>query len=155
MEAQHISVAAGTVKDIDCLLDHRRRLWEEVSSRSREEIEATMPRYRSWLEGGFADGRVVAFLASIRGRVAGSGCIWVHEVEPRVSMSRYVEAYLLSMYTEPEMRRMGVASSIVEEAIAWCRRGGIERLSLHSSAQGKGLYEKYGFSETTEMRLRL
>jgi GNAT superfamily N-acetyltransferase len=59
------------------------------------------------------------------------------------------------MYTLPEYRKMGVASSIVKEAIKWSRDNGFGRISLHASSQGKSVYEKFGFQQTNEMLLKL
>ena len=76
-------------------------------------------------------------------------------VQPRPHRESRVQPYLLSMYTEPDFRRRGVASMVVKEAIEWCRRNKHERLMLHASEMGRGVYSKLGFKRTWEMRLDL
>ena len=61
----------------------------------------------------------------------------------------------MAMYTEQHFRRRGVASAILQAAIAYLRERGVERMTLHSSEFGRPLYEKFGFGDTTEMRLNL
>jgi GNAT superfamily N-acetyltransferase len=56
---------------------------------------------------------------------------------------------------EPEHRRQGLARSIMQHLIDWCRTQGFQSVALHSSEYGRALYEKLGFKSTNEMRLRL
>jgi RimJ/RimL family protein N-acetyltransferase len=60
--------------------------------------------------------------------------------------------YLLSMYTRPEARGRGVASAIVRAAIAWSTQHGHRIMRLHASAQGRGVYARFGFERSWEMR---
>ncbi len=66
--------------------------------------------------------------------------MWLQQVQPRPHRASMVQPYLLSMYTEPDFRRRGVASMVVKEAIEWCR---------------KNKYSQLGFKRTWEMRLDL
>lgn len=44
---------------------------------------------------------------------------------------------------------------VVGQAIAWCRKHGYQRLTLHASDMGVKVYEKFGFKRTREMRIDL
>ena len=81
--------------------------------------------------------------------------MWLQQVQPRPHRASMVQPYLLSMYTEPDFRRRGVASMVVKEAIRWCRKKGYEVLMLHASEMGRRVYSKLGFKRTWEMRLDL
>jgi GNAT superfamily N-acetyltransferase len=71
-------------------------------------------------------------------------------------MSQFLEVpYLLSLYTEKEFRKKGVARLIVETAIDWCRKNGYDRVNLDASEEGKPLYETLGFKPGYGMRLQL
>src|SRR2546425_11843466 len=89
------------------------------------------------------------------GRIAAGGCLWLQPVQPRPQRSSMVQPYLLSMYTEPDFRKKGAASLVVEEAIKWCMKRRYERLMLHASQMGRGVYSRLGFKRTWEMRLNL
>ncbi len=45
------------------------------------------------------------------------------------------------------------AALLMEQIIAWSREHDIESLVLHSSDDGRALYEHLGFVQTNEMRL--
>jgi len=62
------------------------------------------------------------------------------------------EGLIVSVWTEPGHRRRGVATRVVGAILAWCREQGVTRVSLHASAEGRGLYERFGFWPTNEMR---
>ena len=83
-----------------------------------------------------------------------SGAVWVREIQPRPGAALRRQPYLLSMYTEPAFRGKGLATKIVETAIAWAKARGFPSMTLHASDLGRGVYEKLGFRMTTEMRLR-
>jgi GNAT superfamily N-acetyltransferase len=64
-------------------------------------------------------------------------------------------AWILNIYVEPAFRRQGLAQTITERLIAWCREHGFASVALHASEYGRSLYEKLGFKATSEMRLVL
>ena len=59
------------------------------------------------------------------------------------------------MYTEPAVRRHGIAKRLMDEMIEWCRKEGFGSVSLHASEYGRPLYASLGFQATNEMRLKL
>lgn len=86
--------------------------------------------------------------------VAGAG-VSVLPFYPGPRDPRPQRAWMLNVYTEPEFRRQGLASRVVEAAIDWCRRNGIGSVYLHASEFGRPLYERLGFVSSNEMRLAL
>jgi predicted acetyltransferase len=63
-------------------------------------------------------------------------------------------AVILNVYTEPQFRRRGVARKIMLAILSWIKAQGFKSANLHSTSEGRVLYEKLGFEATTEMRLR-
>jgi GNAT superfamily N-acetyltransferase len=59
------------------------------------------------------------------------------------------------MYVEKPYRRRGIARTLMEEMLGWCRREEFAYVGLHASDDGRPLYEKLGFRATNEMRLEL
>jgi GNAT superfamily N-acetyltransferase len=47
---------------------------------------------------------------------------------------------------------MGLARALMYEILAWARATGLESLVLHTSPDGRALYEALGFAATNEMR---
>lgn len=155
MKETPVRIFQGSVDDLSSLIRHRKLLWAETSSWSEEDIGEASKDYEQWFRASVESGRVIPFIARIGNEVAGSGEIWIREVRPEPRRTRLSEAVVIGMYTEPRFRKMKVASTVLERIIEWCITNGFERLTLHTSEQGRPLYEKYGFEPTTEMRLRL
>jgi GNAT superfamily N-acetyltransferase len=131
-------------------------MWRDIEPELNDEIAALESKTRSWIDERLANRRLVGFVAkTLDGRVAGSGCLWIRDVQPRPTSSRLETPYLLSMYTEKEFRKKGVARKIVQFALTWCREQGYDRVLLHASEEGKPLYESLGFKPTSEMILKL
>jgi GNAT superfamily N-acetyltransferase len=122
-------------------------MWKALGIRNNEQHEKGDRVYQRWARARLKK--------SSDGRVAGGGCVWLQPVQPRPHRASMVQPYLLSMYTEPDFRRRGVASMVVREAIEWCRKNKYERLMLHASEMGRKVYSKLGFKRTWEMRLDL
>jgi len=133
-------------------------MWDDILD--ARDMGASLPgteeRTREWIAERLASGKLVGFMVKTEdGRIVGSGCIWIREQVPLPFTAHLETPYLMSMYTEPEFRRKGVAKLIAETAIEWCRSHGYERISLDASEEGKSLYEKLGFVPGFSMRLQL
>jgi GNAT superfamily N-acetyltransferase len=53
----------------------------------------------------------------------------------------------------PEARGRGYAKQILEAAVAECGTRGPRVITLHASRFGRPIYERFGFTESTEMML--
>ncbi len=143
-------------EDIGLLVDHRLSMWQDLHPEWSKEVLASKRRTRIWIRKQMSKGKLVGFIVKASGgRVAGSGCVWIREEQPRPTNPRLEVPYLMSMYTVKEFRRRGVAKLIVKSALKWCREHKYERVVLHASRMGRPLYESVGFEPSTEMRLRL
>ena len=144
------------VRDLDALVQQRRAMWNALGVRNEELHEKGDRVYKRWARARLKNHELMAWVVkSSDGRIAGGGCVWLQPVQPRPHRASMVQPYLLSMYTEPDFRRRGVASMVVREAIEWCRKNKYERLMLHASEMGRKVYSKLGFKRTWEMRLDL
>ena len=147
--------AAG-LRDLDALVHQRQAMWKALGVRNNELHEKGDRVYKRWARARLKNHQLMAWVVkSADGRMAGGGCVWLQPIQPRPRRTSMVQPYLLSMYTEPDFRRRGVASMVVKEAIKWCRKKGYERLMLHASMMGRGVYRRLGFKRTWEMRLDL
>lgn len=150
------NITVGKITDLDLLVAHRLLMWKDIHTELEDEIEESREVTRNWIQSKILEGSLVPFIVrTTNGAIAGSGCILVKEDQPRPGSDRIKFPYLMSMYTVPEFRRKGVASLIVTEAIKWSQENNFDRISLHASNEGIGLYRKFGFTQTNEMRLKL
>ena len=151
-----LKITDATIGDLDLLVAHRLEMWREIQPKLEAEVQRSVETTREWIRGRLSEGRLVGFVVrDEHGKVAGSGCVWIRDEQPRPTNPRQQNPYLMSMYTEKEFRRKGVAKIIVRRAIEWCRERGYERIVLHYSKEGRPLYESFGFEPSNEMRLRL
>ncbi len=149
-------IQRATSKDSELLVKHRLYMWQDIVPDLEAAVTGTEERTREWITKKLSSGKLLGFIAKTEeGKVAGSGCIWIRE-QPPLPFSRFVEVpYLMSLYTEREFRRRGVARLILETAIAWCREKGYDRVNLDASEAGRSLYETLGFRPGYGMRLEL
>jgi GNAT superfamily N-acetyltransferase len=151
-----VRVRLATVEDLDVLVRHRRKMFEEISDASPAELDSVDRVYRRWACTRLRSGRYVGFVVETRGgRIPASGALWLMPLPPRPRTRGGVAPYLMSMYTEREDRGRGHASRVVRAALEWAKAHGYPIVILHASDEGKGIYERAGFRGTSEMRLRL
>ncbi len=150
------NIQYATLDDTEILVKHRLSLWCDIHPERVMSATGTEERTLEWIREKLSSDKLVGFIAKTEeGEVAGSGCIWIRE-QPPLPISRFLEVpYLMSLYTEKEFRRRGVARLIVETGIAWCRAHGYDRVNLDASEAGKSLYETFGFKPGHSMRLQL
>lgn len=151
-----LTARRATLKDLDVLVHQRRAMWMDLGIKDTARLSRADRDYRRWAETRIRNHQLMAWVVENRsGKVAGGGCVWLHSIQPSPRWPNAVQPYLLSMYTEPEFRRRGVASMVVGKAIEWSRNHGYGRLTLHASEMGRSVYKKFGFTRGWEMRLNL
>ena len=156
MPAVEYAIRPATVADLDVVLHHRRRMFEDMGHTDPAAMAAMLHSSTPLLRDGLASGRYRGWLveAATAGVVAGGGVIVLdfqsHPIDPRPQ-----RAWVVNMFTEPEHRRRGLARRLMDVMIDGCRADGMKTLYLHASDEGRSLYEGLGFEPTNEMRLAL
>jgi GNAT superfamily N-acetyltransferase len=150
------SIRAATVADVPVLLRHRRMMWWDMGRRDETALALMEKAARDYFEHAVADGSYRGFLAinGIGEAMGGAGIVispWPGTLGQRAPQ----RAMILNMYVEPHCRRRGIARSLMNEMIRWCRQNDFAHVGLHASEAGRPLYEKLGFKPTNEMRLEL
>jgi len=140
--------------DLDVLVDHRRRMWAAIDpGYTTRELDEADPVYRRWARARLRSGALVGWIVELSGRAVASGCVWVQPVQPRPRWAAGRQPYLLSMFTEPDVRGRGFAKRIVGAATEWAVREGFPRFTLHASDEGRRVYEALGWQRTWEMKV--
>lgn len=153
--ADQITIRPATPADILELLRQRRGMYQDMGYTDEAGIAKMLSTSKLYLEEAMRNGSFHAWLAMHENQVvAGAGLIinpWLSH--PYDQQCR--QATILNVYTRPECRRRGIARQLMNTVIAWCREQGLVQVSLHSSKDGRPLYESLGFEPTSEMRLKL
>ncbi len=148
-------IRRASSRDIELLVQHRHRMFEEMSSPTEEELTVHDGSYRVWANAMMRRRLLHVYIVETStGKPAASGGVWLREMQPSPGHPHGMVPYVLSVYTRPEFRRKGLASMIVEEATAWARKHGYYKVVLHASKTGRKVYSQLGWKRTWEMEFR-
>ncbi len=100
---------------------------------------------KAYYEQALSDGSHAAYLVFDGERVVGAGGVSFFKVMPTYHNPTGKKAYIMNMYTDPEYRRRGIASRILDLLVSEARARGIDAISLEATDMGRPLYVKYGF----------
>lgn len=147
-------VRRAGVGDLDALLRHRVRMFQEMGRWSPDVDEAAFTsEYRDWLLKLMPAGDYVSWVVETadddggRAIVAGGGAtIIAWPPGPFYRGSQL--AFVYNVYTEPEHRGQGLARRIMDTIHDFCRSRGIQSLALNASEFGQPLYESMGYRVT-------
>jgi ribosomal protein S18 acetylase RimI-like enzyme len=145
-------IRAATPADAAIITHHRRRMFVDAGRQDNRVLDVMAEHFKPWVESRLGDGRYLGWLTTESGQVvAGAGLIvldWPpHPLDPRQDK----RGYLLNVYVEPEHRRKKLASHLIDQALAEARKQKIRVVALHSTDEGRPLYESNGFRRTNEM----
>ena len=145
--------------DVAALVETRVALFDEIGqgSPAGAERDAFRVACREILGELLLDGRGTAWVAVDAGSgVQGAAILLEFPRLPSPLRLRALEGYVLNVWVAPQARRRGIATALVAAAVAEARRRGHARIRLHSTEEGRRVYERLGFSgRTNEMELVL
>jgi GNAT superfamily N-acetyltransferase len=151
-----VKLRRATRRDIDVLVRQRRGMWFGMGERNRIKLKEHDRTFRHWVQLRLKDRTVVGWVAETDGGDAVAGAIvWLRPAPAEPGVRHLVQPYLLSMYTDPRWRRLGLASRIVTEAVKWAKSNGYGEIRLHASSMGRRIYIRHGFKRTWEMKREL
>jgi ribosomal protein S18 acetylase RimI-like enzyme len=139
------------VQDLELICRHREAMFREAG-RDEATLRTMTTHFRGWLEPRLANGAYFGYVMSEHGvAVAGIGLMLIdwppHPMHPETGQRGYV----LNVYVEQCARRRGLARTLMQLADEEFARRGVKYAILHATEQGRPLYERLGWSGTTEM----
>jgi GNAT superfamily N-acetyltransferase len=144
----------ATVADLETVLRHRSAMFREMSGAYERDLPLFEEASRRYFDAALRDGSYYGTLCEIDGQTVAGGGVVVAAWPGSPMNHEPKRAWILNIYVEPQYRKRGLAQTIMQELIDWCRHNGFQSVALHSSEYGRPLYEKLGFEGTNEMRLR-
>jgi GNAT superfamily N-acetyltransferase len=149
-------IRKAKVEDVDELVRQRRALLDETDDVDEGALTVMAEAAKPYFERAIPDGTFHAWLAETPEGVAiGGGAVVVTAHPPSAHEPYPQRAHILNIYVDPSHRRQGVARSVMDAILEWCRAEGFHRVTLNASKQGRPLYEGLGFKQTNNLRLRL
>ena len=153
-----IRIRLATPNDSEVIGYHRARMFQDMGQIPAHLYDAFRQRSQERVREMLGSGEYVGWLATVgtpEKIIAGAG-VQLRKVLPHPATNEAFaegsQAIIINVYTEPEWRRQGLGEKLMKEIIGWSREQKIDRLVLHSSKFGRGLYERLGFVQTNEMR---
>jgi GNAT superfamily N-acetyltransferase len=149
-------IRPGALADAETVAAHRRAMFFEMGYRDEQALDKMCDAFRPWLARKMRDDQYLAWFAVDSGGAIAAGVgLWLMDWQPHLVGPGPWRANILNVYTRPESRRIGLARKLMETAIEWCRANQVRAVILHSSDDGRRLYESMGFQATNEMRIIL
>lgn len=141
--------------DLELLCRHRERMFIEAGH-DRPAVAEMTAHFRPWVRVRLEEGRYFGIVVEFSGMpVASIGLMIIewppHPLHPQVPFRGYV----LNLFVEPDHRDEGLARSLMHQADAAFAARGIEFCVLHSTKDGRPMYEKLGWTPTSEMSKRV
>jgi GNAT superfamily N-acetyltransferase len=153
---QTFEIRQATIDDSEIIIEHRHAMFLEMGYRDQAVLAAMTTAFRPWLLRKMTEGEYLAWLAvGADGSVAAGLGLWLMDWPPHMVGPGSRRGNILNVYTNPDSRRQGLARRLMDGALEWCRANRIRAVILHSSNDGRPLYEKLGFRPTNEMRIMI
>lgn len=137
--------------DADMIGIHRQTMFLEAGG-DPEKLRVMTEHFRPWLEERLDDGRYYGFaLCDADQTVAAIGLMTIDWPPHPSHPTKDRRGYVLNVFVEPEYRRRGLASALMQLAEEEFARRGISFAVLHATKVGKPVYEQIGWMGTSEM----
>jgi GNAT superfamily N-acetyltransferase len=150
-----MQILPATLADLDTIVHHRRSMFQDMGHNDESALDAMTEAFRPWLEKKMEANEYLAwFVEADRSIAAGLG-LWLMDWPPHMVAGGRWRGNIINVYTEPAYRRRGMARELMQVALDWCAAHEVGAVILHSSEEGRALYESLGFTQTNEMRLIL
>lgn len=144
----------ATLADIETLIYHRYSMWRDMGL-DQHILETMKPAAREYFLAALPKGVYRGWLAEQNGKVLGGAGVLISAWPGTPGCPLASRVTILNVYVERDHRRRGIARSLMETMMAWCKSAGYAAVTLHASDDGRHLYESLGFVTTNEMRLNL
>lgn len=109
---------------------------------------------RKYYKMALSDRSHTAYLVFDGEDFVGAGGVSYYSVMPTYHNPSGNKAYIMNMYTRPDHRRMGIAIKTLDLLVKDAEGRGVSEITLEATDMGRGLYEKYGFTQMkSEMEL--
>lgn len=143
-----IAISKSTAADIDRLMEIRLEMLRVVNGLEADYEFSDELKTES--RGYFLSGDQTTLLATDGEKTIGCASINYITIMPTFSHPTGKRAFLMSVYTQKEYRRMGIARRMVGQLVGEARAKGCSEIILDATEEGRPLYKSLGFKESGE-----
>jgi GNAT superfamily N-acetyltransferase len=131
-------------------------MFESMGCDDRAQLDAADAAAAAYFCKAIPAGRFYGWLAvTPEGEAVGSGGVVIDQHIPGPANLSGQIGYIVTVVTLPRYRRQGIARRVMQVILEWLAERGIQRITLHTSDDGRSLYESLGFQPSNEMRMHL
>lgn len=143
-----IEIKIATKEDIESLMNIRLEMLKVVNNlpEDYEYSDEIINESRNY----FLSGNQMTVLASNGDDVIGCASMSFFRIMPTFSHPTGKRAHLMNVYTRHDYRRQGIAQKMIELLMEKTWEKGATEISLDATSLGRPLYEKLGFTDSTE-----
>lgn len=142
------AIRRAAISDLELLMQWRMTVLREVFSVSsdcrQEELEQ---ENRAYYQRTIPTGEHIACFAYADGEIVGCGGVCIYHEMPSPDNAGGACAYLMNIYTSPEVRRQGIGRAIVGWLIDQSKQRQISKIYLETSDAGRNLYREMNFED--------
>jgi GNAT superfamily N-acetyltransferase len=150
-------IRKATLNDIDLLIRLRiDYLTEDGRTLSQEDEIAIKKQLKYYFNKHIPSNTFIGVFAEIDGDVVSTAYFAIYEIPASAPLAGITGTFF-NVLTYPEHRRKGIATKVINTIIDEAKVIGVSHINLSATSDGKHLYEKMGFKESsyTAMGLRL
>jgi ribosomal protein S18 acetylase RimI-like enzyme len=147
------AIRPGTVDELDRYADFWLAMFQEVGLIAESDmVRDWRTRFQEYFERRIQRGEARFFVAIEGSEIVGTAGALISDGYP-FAVHGIKRGYIFGVRVDPAHRKRGIATQLTQEAAAFLRDLGCERVRLHASRFGRPIYERLGFRPTNEMEL--
>lgn len=148
-------VRVAAPSDVPVLAAFRAAMFAELDAEYAALLDAMQAAFAEYAARAIPSGEFVGWVAEADGAVVAVAALVFEQLPPQPHNLEGRVGHILNVFVVPAWRRRGLATRLVQVAIQHCRSLGLKSVVLHASDAGRLVYERLGFTPTSEMRLSL
>ncbi len=138
-------IEKATQEHNEILLHHRVEMFRSMgwTTQQLDSIEHAM---RIFFNDNEMD-EINAYVAILENEIVGGIVASFYQMLPNDTNPTGIVGYLYNLFVEPQYRKMGIATGLLETALLLCRQKNTGKIALHATDLGLGIYLKLGFEK--------
>lgn len=141
-----VRIRSATSSDVELVVSSRLAFLREVRGDDYRMPSGFEQKTRSFIVAESGAGRLHTWIAEEHGALVGIVSMLLWPRPPQPEDLRSTEAYIINMHVPPEHQRRGIGRSLLDCCIDSAEVFGIRKFLLHSTDQGRPLYDSVGFT---------
>ncbi|MCD8018402.1 MAG: GNAT family N-acetyltransferase [Clostridiales bacterium] len=108
-------------------------------------MEELLAANRNYYTTALKTGTHIACFAYVNEKIVGCGGVCFYQEMPSPDNPNGCCAYLMNIFTIPEMRKQGIGKAIIKWLVREAQEHGAEKIYLEASQKAYPLYKEMGF----------